>query len=80
MLLGMVKQSTRVVPSESRMQQSCFRTRRQPADVRRAVFVCLSDFVRKNFSGMKAPSHPDLALALETNNYELYAAYCAANR
>lgn len=58
----------------------CFRTRRQPADVRRAVFVCLSDFVRKNFAGMKAPSHPDLALAFETNNYELYAAYCAANR
>lgn len=58
----------------------CFRTRRQPADVRRAVFVCLSDFVRKSFAGMKAPSHPDLALAFETNNYELYAAYCAANR
>ena len=58
----------------------CFRIRRQPADVRRAVFICLSDFVRKSFAGMKAPSHPDLALAFETNNYELYAAYCAANR
>lgn len=57
----------------------CFRTRRQPEAVRRAVFTCLSDLVKNSFAGMEAPSHPDLALAFATNNYELYAAYCAAN-